>query len=81
MFFHLILDQIGYWTYQLGLIKTKINPQINWLYPFRSFQKIKIMTNNKEVLGFYLLKTWPVALMELILIVIALLVFFFLQIK
>lgn len=76
MYLHLVLDDIGYWTFKLGFTKVKINPQINWLYPFKPFLKTKMMTNNKEVLGFYLLKAWPIALMELILIIIALIIFF-----
>lgn len=76
MIFHLILDDIGYWVYLFGLTKIKINPQINWLFPFKSFPKIKMMTDNKEVLKFYLLKTWPIVLLELIFIIIALIIFF-----
>lgn len=76
MSIHLILDEIGFWAYSLGLIKTKINSQINWLYPFRPFLKKKIMTNNKDVLKFYLFKAWPIALLELIFIIIALIIFF-----
>ena len=76
MLFHLVLDEIGFWGYKLGLTKIKVNPQINWFYPFRRFPKIEMMTNNKEVLWFYLFKAWPIALMELILIIIALIIFF-----
>ena len=76
MFLHLVLDDVGYWTYKLGFTKVEINPQINWLYPFKTFTKIKMMTNNKEVLRFYLLKAWPIALLELILIITALIIFF-----
>jgi len=81
MFLHLVLDEIGFWTYKLGFIKTKVNPQINWFYPFKSFPKIKMMTNNNEVLQFYLLKAWPIVLTELILIITSLFVFFILQIN
>ena len=81
MFLHLVLDEIGFWTYKLGFIKTKVNPQINWFYPFKSFPKIKMMTNNNEVLKFYLLKAWPIVLTELILIITSLFVFFILQIN
>jgi len=73
-FLHLILDEISYWAYKLGFIKTKINPQINWLYPFKSFPKVELIKSNKESLKFYLLKAWPIALMELILIITALII-------
>lgn len=76
MLVHLVLDEIGFWAYKLRLIKVKVNPQINWFYPLRSFPKLKMMTNNNEVLKFYLLKAWPIALIELILIIIALIIFF-----
>ncbi|KKP34625.1 MAG: hypothetical protein UR23_C0035G0012 [Candidatus Roizmanbacteria bacterium GW2011_GWA2_32_13] len=42
---------------------------------------IKMMINNNEVLKFYLLKAWPIALTELILIITTLFVFFILQIN
>ena len=54
MFFHLVLDEISYWVYKLGFIRTKVNPQINWLYPFRPFPKVELIKNNKESLKFYL---------------------------
>ena len=75
IFFHLILDDIGYWAYRFKIIKVKINPQINWLYPLTRFHKNKLMIGNKEVLNFYLFKAWPVALLEILLILIATIVF------
>lgn len=77
LFLHLILDEIGYWIYRLKLYNTPTNPQINWLYPLTPFHKNKLIKGNKEVLSFYLFKAWPVALLELIFILIAIVVFFF----
>jgi len=72
---HLVLDDIGYWMYKLKLITLVTNPQINWLYPFRAYHKNKLIMGNVEVIRFYFLKAWPVALMETILIIAALFVF------
>lgn len=76
MFLHLIMDEIGYWAFKLKLYKAVVFPQINWLYPFAGFHKHELMKNNKSVLNYYLFKTWPISLTELVLIVVALVVFF-----
>jgi len=73
---HLILDDIGYWMYKLRFYKTPTNPQVNWLYPITKFHKNKLITGNINVLNFYLFKAWPVATLELILTLAALLLYF-----
>lgn len=75
MFVHLLLDDIGYWAYKLKLYKLPVNPQINWLYPLTEFHKNQLMKSNRVVLKYYFLKTWPIALIEIILIIISLIVF------
>lgn len=75
MLLHLVLDESGYWVCKLGLYKSQVNPQINWLYPFSGFRRNKVMTDNKEVLRFYLINAWPVALLELLLIFVAIIVY------
>ena len=75
MFFHLVFDEIGYWVHKLGFIRIKVNPQINWFYPSKPFSKVELIKSNKKSLKFYLLKAWPIALMELILIITALTIF------
>lgn len=72
---HLILDDIGFWMYKLRFYKTPTNPQVNWLYPLTPFHKNKLIKGNKEVLSFYLFKAWPVALLELLLILVATILF------
>lgn len=75
LFLHLVFDDIGYWMYKLKLYNAPANPQINWLYPLTTFHKNKIIKGNKEVLNFYLFKAWPVALLELLLILVAIIVY------
>lgn len=75
LFIHLILDDVGYWVYRLGLYPLVVNPQVNWLYPITPFHKQPLITNNKTVLKNYLFKAWPIALAEGILIVLAIIVF------
>lgn len=76
MMLHLIMDEVGYWAYKLKLYKAVVFPQINWLYPFTGFHKHELMKNNKSVLNYYLFKTWPISLTELVLIAMALIVFY-----
>lgn len=76
LFLHLVLDDIGYWAYKLKLYKSLVYPQINWLYPIAKYHKNELMKNNKTVLKYYLFKTWPISILELVLIVIALATFF-----
>lgn len=73
---HLVLDDIGYWFYRFGLYRSKTNPQINWFYPFTKFHDHKTITDNKETLRFYLFKSWPVSILELIIIIAAAITFF-----
>lgn len=75
LFLHLILDDIGYWIYKFGLFKIPTNPQINWLYPLTAFHKNKLIKGNKEVLRFYVIKAWPIALLEFFLIILATIIF------
>ncbi len=75
LFLHLVFDDIGYWMYKLKLYNTPTNSQINWLYPLTTFHKNKLIKGNKEVLIFYLFKAWPVALLELLLILVAIIVY------
>lgn len=83
MMIHLVLDDIGYWAYKAKLYKSAVNPQINWLYPLTKFHTDQLMKNNKaglllrnkDVLKYYLFNTWPIFLLEIILIVTALVVF------
>lgn len=75
LFLHLVFDDLGYWMYKLILYNTPTNPQINWLYPLTTFHKNKLIKGNKEVLIFYLFKAWPVALLELLLILVAIIVY------
>lgn len=76
MLLHLVMDEVGYWAYKLKLYKVVVSPQINWLYPFTGFHKHELIKSNKSVLSYYLFKTWPISLTELVLIVVALIVFF-----
>lgn len=73
---HLILDDIGYWVYRFHFYKTPTNPQVNWLYPITPFHKNKLITGNKKVLNFYLFNAWPVATLELILVLSTVLLYF-----
>ena len=75
LFIHLILDDVGYWMYKLGIYKSRTNSQVNWFYPFNKFQKHNLIKGNKEVLKFYLVKAWPVAVIEILLVLIAVIVF------
>jgi len=76
MLLHLIMDEVGYWAYKLKLYKAVVFPQINWLYPITGFHKHELMKSNKNVLNYYLCKTWPISLTELVLIVVASVIFF-----
>lgn len=69
MLLHLVLDDISYWAYKLKLIKAAVNPQINWFYPFTGFHKKQLLKNNISVLRYYLFKTWPVSLAEMVIII------------
>lgn len=73
---HLVLDDVGYWMYKFKLYNTPTNPQINWLYPVTPYHKNKLITGNKNVLLFYLIKAWPVAIFELLITITAVFVFF-----
>ena len=75
LFMHLILDDVGYWIYRLKLHKFVVNPQVNWFYPFTPFHTYPLVTNNKTILKNYLFKTWPIALIEFVLILAALVIF------
>ena len=75
MLLHLVMDEVGYWAYRLKLYNAVVFPQINWLYPITGFHKHELMKSNKNVLNYYLFKTWPISLTELALIVVALIVF------
>lgn len=75
MLMHLILDDIGYWMRCLGLYMPTVHSQINWLYPLTQFREGKLVKDNTIVLKNYLLKAWPVALIEIFLIAIAIIVF------
>jgi hypothetical protein len=72
---HLILDDIGYWAYKLKIQKFKVYPQINWLYPIRHYSNHELVKENKEVLKIYLIKAWPISMLEGLLIFIALVVY------
>lgn len=72
---HLVLDDIGFWAYQLKLMTTPVYPQINWFYPLTKFHKNKLMRSNKRVLKYYFFNTRPVFLTEVSLILVALMVF------
>ncbi len=76
MFIHLTLDEVGYWGHRVRLYTSPVNPQINWLYPFTPFHKHTLMMSTKNVLRYYLINTWPVSLTEVLIILIALFIFF-----
>lgn len=69
---HLVLDDIGYWFYKLGLQQISSYPQINWLYPFTKFEFSTRNANNKRVLSEYLKKAKANVLLEILLVIIAL---------
>ena len=75
MVLHLILDDIGYWLYKSKLMKAVVYPQINWPFPFTRFHQHNLMKNNESVLKYYLFNTWPVSLAEILLIIIASLIY------
>lgn len=75
MMIHLVLDDMGYWAYKVRLYKSVVNPQINWLYPLTRFHKNQMTRDNKDTLKYYLFSTWPIFLLEIILIAIASIVF------
>lgn len=76
LFIHLIFDDIGYWAFRLKLYKFTVLPQVNWLYPITKFHKFPLVKSNRAVLENYLFKAWPISLLELILILTALFVYF-----
>lgn len=72
---HLLLDDTGYWFASLGWQKISRYPQINWLYPFTSFQKRKDKRTYGMFFKDYLLYARINLLTETILIALAICVF------
>ena len=72
---HLFIDDLGNIAAKLGIYQQVASPQINWLYPFTSYSKHQLIRNNKEVLKHYLVKGWPIATIEVVLILVALAVY------
>jgi Predicted membrane-bound metal-dependent hydrolase (DUF457). len=75
LFVHLLLDDLGQMFAKLKIYYHTSDPQINWLYPFTPYSKHKIIMGNREALKHYVIKGWPIAVLELILIILAVLVY------
>lgn len=75
MFLHLILDDLAHLLSRMRLISGKVNPQINWLYPFTKYKKNKLTISNKETLKNYLTKAKVVFYFEAFLVVFSFVVF------
>lgn len=73
---HLILDDLGHIFARIGIYKQVPSPQINWLYPLTGYSKHSLIKNNREVLKHYLIKGWPIAALEILSIIAALMVYF-----
>lgn len=82
MMVHLVLDDIGYWFCKLGLQKISDVPQIFWLYPFdkrrqhyvKNWQRETNISNHGMIKS-YLTKASANVISELLLFVLALVVF------
>ncbi len=75
-FIHLFLDELGFWFCKLGLQEVSKESQINWLYPIKEFpnRKDSIPINAKFLLHYYQ-KAKANVFLEIVLSLIALLVF------
>ena len=73
---HLVLDDIGYWFWKLGLREVSSYSQINWAYPFTKFQSAKKrIANNNETLNNYFRKAKANIVLEIVLALTAILIF------
>ena len=71
LFIHLILDDIGHWTYRAHLFTSRVYPQINWFYPFTKYHHYELIMSNIQVLKHYVFKTTPIFILEVVLVIIA----------
>lgn len=69
LFVHLLLDDLGHILAILGIYKRNPKLQINWLWPITKYPNEDRMISNKEVLRYYLIRAWPIALLELMLVI------------
>ena len=81
LFSHLVLDDIGYWFYKLGLQEESSIPQIFWLYPFdpRRGEAIAAIFQERaasEAVRLYLTKAPVNVALETIFVILALLLYF-----
>lgn len=77
---HLVLDDIAYWFHVLGWQAWSQFPQIDWLYPFAvqgvtDFSQLNFL----EIIRFYIIKAPVNAVLEAVLVLVALFVFIFKQ--
>lgn len=76
VFLHLFLDDIGYWFCKLGWQQISKYPQINWFYPITSFKIRNYEYSINPLIKNYFSKAPANAILELVLILFSLLVFF-----
>lgn len=76
LFTHLFLDDLGHILAILGIYKENPRSQINWLWPITKFSDKDRITSNKETLEYYLVKAWPIASLEILLTIYAIIRFF-----
>jgi hypothetical protein len=82
LFFHLVLDDIGYWFYKLGLQQESSYPQIFWLYPFDQRRQAvlayigDVKYGGLSALYNYLTRASLSVFVELALVLVAVLLFF-----
>lgn len=77
---HLVLDDLGYWLCKLGLQEESKRRQINWLWPFVSFSKLDALVKDmKASLDLYY-KAKINVFLEVLLSIVAIIVFTFLWI-
>ncbi|MBU4350740.1 hypothetical protein KKF47_03495 [Patescibacteria group bacterium] len=75
-FIHLFLDELGFWLCKLGFQEVSKESQINWLYPIKKFKdRQESFPLNAKFLLHYYQKAKANVFLEIVLSLIALLVF------
>lgn len=63
---HLVLDDLSYWLYRLGIGKP-VSAQINWFYPANINQHPNLITTQEALKG-YLIETPTLFILEILLV-------------